>query len=85
MALPAEAVTKFFCELARGAADTASEVAPADVSERRVYAAAARFAMLQPPEGGVPGAVSSWTPPAQCPDKFPGFLLYFHRKIVYQT
>jgi leucyl-tRNA synthetase len=34
--------------------DTAPEVAPAAVSERRVYAAATRFVTLLPPEGGVP-------------------------------
>ncbi len=38
--------------------DTAPEVAPARQSERRVYAAAVRFATLLPPEGGVPGAIS---------------------------
>jgi hypothetical protein len=31
------------------------KVAPAEVSERRVYAAAARFVTLLPPEDGVPG------------------------------
>src|SRR5450631_3516595 len=31
------------------------KVAPAEMSERRVYAAAARFVTLLPPEGGVPG------------------------------
>jgi hypothetical protein len=35
--------------------DTALEVAPAEVTERRVYAAAAPFVTLLPPEGGVPG------------------------------
>jgi hypothetical protein len=31
------------------------QVAPVAVPERRVYAAAARFVTLLPPEGGIPG------------------------------